>query len=305
MSKLLVTGSLAYDRIATFQGHFGEHLLPDKVHQLNVAFNVDRMSIQFGGTGGNIAYSLALLGEDPILLGTLGDDYEEYKNQLLKNNISTDHIKIIEGALTANATIMTDLDDNQITAFYTGAMQKAHQAKIEAIEDPIELAIISPNGIKAIQEYPEILRQKQIPFIADPGQSIPALSKDDLINLITGAHILIVNDYEWHLVTEKTDLTLEEIFKKTNLDHLIVTLGEKGAKIWNKDSNPSTPVEIPAHKPEKIVDPTGCGDAFRAGLMYGIKNQKSIKESAQIGALLAAKAIEHNGTQNHDGLQNS
>lgn len=300
MSKILVTGSLAYDRIATFQDRFSKHILPEKIHKLNVAFNVEKLTVEFGGTGGNIAYSLVQLGESPLLLGTLGQDYEEYKTQLLKNNLETKYIHIIEDTLTANATIMTDLDDNQITAFYVGAMGNAHEAKPSEITEEIALAIISPNGIDAMRQYPAYFREKEIPFIADPGQSIPALSKDDLINLIEKSLILIANDYEWELIQQKTGLSLEETLQKTQ--NLIITYGEKGAKLWKQPQQPNTqpiPTEIPIFKPEQIVDPTGCGDAFRAGLIYGIKNRISIEKSAKIGSWIASKAVAQKGTQKH------
>ncbi|MFH1012176.1 MAG: carbohydrate kinase family protein [Candidatus Peregrinibacteria bacterium] len=294
MSHLLVTGSLAYDRIAVFKDKFANHILPDKVHRLNVAFTVDNMTIQFGGTGGNIAFNLALLGESPLLLGTVGDDFDDYRKWLVDRKVSDRYIKKIEGRLTAHATIMTDLDDNQITAFHAGAMNHAHEAKLDEITEDISLAIVAPNGIKAMVQYAEACRKKKIPFIADPGQSIPALSKEDLQLLVNDATGLIMNDYEWQLVTEKTGWTNGRLME--HVEWLIITYGEKGSKLWTRDGKE---VKIPTYPAEAVVDPTGCGDAFRAGVMYGIKNRYPLEKAAHMGAWVASKALAKRGTQHH------
>jgi adenosine kinase len=291
---ILVSGSLAYDRISVFKGRFRDHILSGHVHNINLSFNVEEMMVNYGGTGGNIAYSLSLLGEKPILLATLGSDGEAYLEYLKKHQVNVSCTKVLRGIQTASATIMTDLDDNQIASFYMGAMQRAHQLKLSGVKEEISLAIISPNDTKAMGEVADYCFEKEIPFIADPGQSIPALSQKELRDLITGAHILIVNDYEWKLVQKKCGWELKDVLKRIN--YLIVTYGNQGSKIWSQDA---TVTEIPARKPSKVVDPTGSGDAYRAGLLYGLKHDYSVEQSACIGAWLAAKCVEKQGTQNH------
>ena len=316
MSQILVTGSIALDRIAVFHDRFANHILPEKVHRLNVAFTVDNMTVNFGGTGGNIAYNLALLGAKPMLMGTVGTDAAKYLQHLKKHKVDCRYVKKIPKVLTAHATVMTDMDDNQITAFYMGAMSFAHKfsilnfkfsnksqisnlkSQIESeIQNPkseINLAIIAPNDIKAMVKHADECRRSKVRFIADPGQAIPALSKIDLQDLITGAYVLVVNDYEWDLIREKTGWEMKDVLSKIN--YLIITYGENGSKVWRKDA---TMWEVPVVKPKEIIDPTGCGDAFRAGLMYGIIHDYPIEKSAAIGAWIAAKAIEKAGTQNH------
>ena len=309
MTNLLVTGSIAIDRIAVFHDRFANHILPEKVHRLNVAFTVKNMTENFGGTGGNIAYNLSFLGEKPILLGAVGTDGRKYITHLKKRKVDCTYIHKSKNKLTAHATVMTDMDDNQITAFYMGAMGEAHKSQIKNLNTAgsaalsgacsgrhieISLTIIAPNDTKAMVQYADECRKNKIRFIADPGQSIPALSAKELKDLITGAHILVCNDYEWDLIQKKTGWVLLEILSKIN--YLIVTYGENGSKIWKQDA---TVVDIPAVKPKELIDPTGCGDAYRAGLMYGISNDYSIEQSASIGAWVAANAIEKAGTQNH------
>ena len=294
MNNLLVTGSIAIDRIAVFHDRFANHILPEKVHRLNVAFIVKKMTENYGGTGGNIAYNLSLLGEKPILLGAVGTDARKYITHLKKRKVDCTYIYRSKSQLTAQATVMTDMDDNQITAFYEGAMVHSRQLKIKNLKLKIALTIVAPNDTKAMVQYAKECRKNKIKFIADPGQSITALSAKELKSLITGAHVLICNDYEWDLIQKKTGWVLLEAMSKIN--YLIVTYGENGSKIWYQDA---TVTDVPAIKPKELVDPTGCGDAYRAGLMYGVKNNYSIEKSAQIGAWLAAKAIEKGGTQNH------
>lgn len=293
-SSLLVTGSIAFDRIAVFPGRFQDHILKGHVHNLNVSFTVKEMSVNHGGTGGNIAYNLALLGERPILLGAVGHDAGTYLNAL-KKKVNLTYIKKLPKMLTANATIMTDLQDNQITSFYSGVMQKAHMAKMNGIKEALSLAIIAPNGPKAMTDYADHCFKKEIPFIADPGQTIPAFSDRQLKEFITGAHMLVVNDYEWQLLQDRTGWSTADFLKRVN--YLIVTYGEEGSKIWS--SLGATVTSVPAYRPKKLVDPTGCGDAYRAGLMYGYQHDYSVEQSAHIGAWLAARCIEASGTQNH------
>ena len=296
----LVTGSIALDRIAVFPDRFANHILPDKVHRLNVAFTVEKMTVNNGGTGGNIAYNLALMGDKPILLGTVGNDASDYLKSLKKTGVNIDYVKEYKSILTAHATIMTDMDDNQITAFYMGAMAHAHQIRISKLETrnsklEISLAIIAPNDIKAMIQYAGECKKDKIKYIADPGQAIPALSSANLKKLIEGAHLLVCNDYEWEMIQKKIELSKSDVLQM--VDYLILTYGENGSKIWQKGSASVT--EILAIKTKKVVDPTGCGDAYRAGLMYGIDKGLTIEQSAKIGAWMGAKAVEVAGTQNH------
>ena len=294
-NKLLVTGSIALDRIAVFEGKFGDHILPEKVHCLNVSFTVSNMTVNYGGTGANIAYNLALMGDEPLLMGTVGNDAKGYVKNLGKKKIDCTNILEIPKKLTAHASIMTDMGDNQITAFYMGAMSHARQLKVKSLELKVDLAIIAPNDIKAMLQYAGECSEREIPFIADPGQAIPGFSKQDMIDFITGAYILICNDYEWEMIQEKTGLGFSDVMKKVS--YLIVTYGENGSKIWA--GRDASVIEIPAVKTKNVVDPTGCGDAYRAGLMYGLKNDYSIEQSGKIGAWIASKAVEKSGTQNH------
>ncbi len=293
-SHLLVTGSLAYDRISVFKDKFSNHILKGHVHNLNVSFMVEDMSVNRGGTGGNIAYSLALLGEKPILLGSIGYDGADYLSGFDKK-VNLSYVRLCTKLLTSSATIMTDLDDNQITSFYMGAMKKAHLATMKEVKEEISMAIIAPNSVKAMQEYADYCFKNEIPFIADPGQGIPAFSDKALKDFITGAHALVVNDYEWQMIQDRTKWMQKDILAKVN--YLIVTYGEEGSKIWS--SIDATVTEVPAYKPKKLADPTGCGDAYRAGLMYGYQHDYDMSKSAHIGAWVAARCVEVKGTQNH------
>ncbi|MBU0706131.1 carbohydrate kinase family protein [Patescibacteria group bacterium] len=294
-SSLLVTGSIAFDRIAVFKDRFSNHILKGHAHNLNVSFTVEDMEVFHGGTGGNIACNLALLGEKPILLGSIGHDSLEYMRTLEKKKVNISYVRRCPELLTANATIMTDLDDNQITSFYMGAMKMAHQAKIKDIKDAVSMAIIAPNNVRAMSDYADYCFKNGIPFIADPGQAIPAFSDTGLKDFITGAHMLVVNDYEWQMIADRTKWTQKEVLEKVN--YLIITYGDQGSKIWS--SIDATVIEVPVCKPAKLADPTGCGDAYRAGLMYGCQHDYDIEKSARIGAWLAARCIEAKGTQNH------
>lgn len=295
MTNLLVTGSIALDRIAVFQDRFANHILPDMVHRLNVSFTVEKMTVNHGGTGANIAYSLALMGDKPVLLGAVGNDAGDYLKSLKRIGVNVDYVKEYKSILTAHATIMTDMDDNQITAFYMGAMSKTSKSKISNLKSQIDLAIISPNDIQAMSDYADYCFKNEIPFIADPGQAIPAFSKKGLIDLITGSSILICNDYEWELIQKKTGMNKKQVLEK--VAYLIITYGENGSKIWHGGS--ASVIDIPVVKAKKVVDPTGCGDAYRAGLMYGVSKGLEIEQSAKIGAWMGAKAVGVAGTQNH------
>ena len=292
--SLLVTGSLAYDRIAVFKDRFTNHILKGHAHNLSVSFTVDDMEVFRGGTGGNIAYSLSLLGEKPILLGAIGYDGAGYIKAFEKK-ADLSYVRVCPKLLTASATIMTDLDDNQIASFYMGAMKAAHQAKLSAVKEKVSLAVIAPNSVKAMNDYADHCFKNEIPFIADPGQAIPSFSDKALKDFITGAHALVVNDYEWQMVKDRTKWSEKDVLERVN--YLIITYGEEGSKVWS--SVDATVTDIPAYKPKKLVDPTGCGDAYRAGLMVGYQHDHDMVKSAHIGAWLATRCIEAKGTQNH------
>lgn len=297
--SLLVTGSIAYDRISVFRDRFANHILKGHAHNLSVSFTVEDMTVNRGGTGGNIAYNLALLGEKPILLGAIGYDGADYLRGFNKN-INLSYVRLFPKMLTASATIMTDLDDNQIASFYMGAMKAANQAKMKDVKEPLSFAIIAPNEVEAMSAYADYCFKNEIPFIADPGQAIPAFSDKALKDFVTGAHALVLNDYEWQMVKDRTKWSEGDILKKVN--YLIITYGDEGSKIWS--SVDATVTDIPAYKPKKLVDPTGCGDAYRAGLMYGYQHDYDMVKSAHMGAWLATKCIESKGTQNHKVSKN-
>lgn len=292
--NLIVTGSLAFDHIMVFRDQFKNHILPDKIHILNVSFGVENLQKEFGGTAGNIAYNLALLGENPAVVATAGKDFEGYRIYLEKQKISTEQILLLENQWTAQCFITTDLDDNQITAFHGGAMLEAHQKKLEIkFVQKDDLVIISPNGKTAMQEYADFCRQNQIKFIFDPGQSLPVFTGEELIQLAKEAEILVLNDYEWQLFQDKTGLNNQSILNLTQ--NLIITLGKEGSLLYSKDSQQ----EIKAVKVATEVDPTGCGDAYRAGLMFGLKQSFSLSKTAKIASVVASFVVEKNGTQKH------
>lgn len=290
---IFVSGSLAYDRIMDFPGRFAEHILPDKLHILNICFTVNGMKEKFGGTAGNIAYSLSLLGESPTVLSTIGKDYEQYFKWLRYNKINTDTIKIIEDEFTASAYITTDLADNQITGFNPGAMKYPSLYDFENVNENTSIAIISPGNLTDMVNYAKFYKQNNIRYICDPGQSLTAWEKDALVDWIEGSFMLITNDYELELIMKITGLNEKQILSKTT--YLFTTLGEKGVKIrFNQET-----INVPAAKIEKVLDPTGAGDAFRAGLLKGIVNNFDIETAAKLGVVAAAYAVEQYGTQEH------
>lgn len=290
---IFVSGSMAYDRIMDFPGRFADHILPDKIHVLNVCFTVNGMKEKFGGTAGNIAYSLSLLEEKAVILSTMGKDYEPYFKWLKYNNIATDSIKIIEEEFTASAYITTDKSDNQITGFNPGAMKYPSNCELDGMISHNNLAIVSPGNLTDMVNYAKYYRDKGIKFICDPGQSITSWDKDALTDWITGAYILISNDYELELIKKVTGLKKEEILERT--DYIITTLGEKGAVISSKTED----LLVKAAKVGQVLDPTGAGDAFRSGLIKGLVLGYSIEVAAKFGAVAASYAVEQYGTQEH------
>jgi adenosine kinase len=291
--NILTSGSLAHDRILDFPGYFSDHILPDKIHVLNVSFTVNSMIEKFGGTAGNIAYALSLLGEKPIILATIGRDYHTYFEWLMKNNIDYDNITIIEEELTASAYIITDQADNQITGFNPGAMKCPSSFNFDKINPKESIAIIAPGNLEDMMNYSCTCKARGIDYIFDPGQSLPMWDNQDLTQCIEGSKILISNDYELELIIDKTGLDKKELLQWTN--YIIVTLGELGSRVCTPDCE----IDIPAIKPKKVVDPTGAGDAYRAGLIKGLIQCSNMEQSAKMGSVCASFAVECYGTQEY------
>ena len=289
---ILICGSFAYDNIMVFPDRFKNHILPDQVHILNICFLVPEMRREYGGCAGNIAYSLKLLGGDPLPMGTVGEDFEPYAEWMRKFDIPRTHVMRIDSTYTAQAYITTDMDDNQITAFHPGAMAEAHRNRIQDATG-IELGIVSPDGKQAMVDHAEQFAQLSIPFFFDPGQGLPMFDRDELRRFIEQATYVTVNDYESQLLQERTGLTLRQIAHQ--VDALIVTKGAKGAEIITDGSS----IAIPVASPKAAIDPTGCGDAFRAGLLFGIANGKDWQITGRLASLMGAIKIEKHGTQNH------
>lgn len=290
--QTLICGSLAFDTIMVFQDQFKNHILPDQIHKLSVAFFVPEMRKEFGGTAGNIAYNLKLLEGEPLIMATVGEDFSAYHNWLDKHQLSTKHIKTIPDSFTAQAFITTDLDDNQITAFHPGAMQASHLNSVNNCED-IALAIIAPDGRDGMFQHARECHEANIPFMFDPGQGLPMFNGEELMHFIDMASYLAVNDYEAQVLQEKTGLSLSQLAEKVNA--LIVTLGAKGSTIYADGQL----YAIPSVKPTAIVDPTGCGDAYRAGLLYGIVRNWDWVTCGRLAATMGAIKIASRGGQNH------
>ena len=288
----LICGSFAYDTIMVFHDHFKNHILPDKVHILNVSFLVPDMRREFGGCAGNIAYNLKLLGGKPLPMGTVGMDFAPYAEWMDRHDIDRRHVRMVEGTYTAQAFITTDQDDNQITAFHPGAMDSAHLNSAESADD-INIGIVSPDGRQGMLDHAEQFATQNIPFIFDPGQGLPMFDGDDLTDFIDKASWVSVNDYELQLMQERTGLSPHEIAER--VEALIVTLGAKGSHIYTQKQR----IDIPAAPVAAINDPTGCGDAYRAGLLYGLMNDLDWEVTGRMAALMGAIKIEHHGTQNH------
>lgn len=288
----LICGSIAYDTIMVFHDKFANHILPDKVHILNVSFLVPEMRREFGGTAGNIAYNLKLLGGDPIPMATVGADFRMYEEWMVEKGIPLTHIKTINSTYTAQAYITTDMDDNQITAFHPGAMSFAHENRVEDA-DGVTLGIVSPDGREGMIEHATQFAEENIPFIFDPGQGMPMFDGDDLKKFIEQASYVTVNDYEAQLMQDRTGWSAHEIAER--VEALVVTMGGEGSHIYTKNHR----LEVPAVKPEALNDPTGCGDAYRAGLIYGLMNDMDWDTTGRVASLLGAIKIAEHGTQNH------
>ncbi len=291
--RILVSGSLAYDRIMDFPEKFSDHILPDKLHILNVCFMVNGLKEQFGGTAGNIAYNLALLGEKPIILAGVGKDFDEYEKRLQGFGLSLEGIRKITEEFTAGAYITTDALNNQITGFNPGAMRHPCRYDVQGYRPDDTLAIVAPGCLEDMLTYSTEFKRLAIPYIFDPGQSIPALKSEDMLDMITGSMMLISNDYELELIMRAVNLTKTQILERTG--HVITTLGERGCYVANSTGE----VHIPATKPRQVLDPTGAGDAFRAGLIKGLLLGKAVVDAAALGAVCAGFAVEEHGTQVH------
>jgi adenosine kinase len=290
----LICGSVAYDTILVFPDRFKAHILPDKLHILNVAFLVPEMRREFGGCAANIAYSLHLLGDLGLPMATAGHDFAPYRERLVSQGISIEHVKVVDGTFTAQAFITTDLDDNQITAFHPGAMQYAHLNKVSDAAAGIALGIVAPDGRQAMIEHAEQFAEAKIPFIFDPGQGLPMFGGAELERFIEQAAWVAVNDYEWGLLQQKTGLTAPDIAAK--VDALIVTKGAEGSVIYTQGRT----LAIPCVKPKAIVDPTGCGDAYRAGLIHGLLRGLDWETTGRLASLMGSIKIESRGPQNHE-----
>ncbi|HEU4603444.1 MAG TPA: carbohydrate kinase family protein, partial [Steroidobacteraceae bacterium] len=271
---------------------FKNHILPDKIHLLNVSFLVPQMRREFGGCAGNIAYNLALLGDRGLPMATVGQDFGPYAEWMKRTEVPADYIKVIDSDYTAQAFITTDLDDNQITAFHPGAMQYSHQNHVPDGAD-IAIGIVAPDGRDGMLQHAAEFARAGIPFIFDPGQGLPMFSGEDLRAFIKQATWVAVNDYEWQLVKERTGMSAQEIAAQVRA--LIVTQGAKGSVIYTDGKE----IQIPTAKPASVVDPTGCGDAYRAGLLHGLLHKLDWETTGRIASLLGAIKIESRGTQNH------
>ncbi len=291
--NIYISGSMAYDRIMDFPGKFSDHILPDKIHILNVCFTVNGMIEKFGGTAGNIAYSLSLLNEKPVILATIGKDYENYFEWLKKNRISVEGIKIIDKEFTAGAYITTDRADNQITGFNPGAMKYPSEYRFNNANPANSIVMIAPGNLQDMVEYAKACKSEGIRYICDPGQSITAWEKDALIEWVNGSMLLITNDYELEMIMKMTGTDKKELLGLTKT--IITTFGEKGSRISASESD----MNIPSARANNVVDPTGAGDAYRAGVLKGLVMGKNIQTSAKMGAVAATYAIEKYGTQEH------
>lgn len=283
---------MAYDTIMVFHDKFKNHILPDKVHILNVSFLVPVMRREYGGCAGNIAYNLSLLGEEPSIMAVVGHDFEPYSQWLSQKGLSSEFIHVLDSEYTGQAYITTDEESNQITAFHPGAMNYSHLISIPTTSD-ISIGIVAPDGKLGMQLHAEQFAELEIPFIFDPGQGMPMFNGAELLKFIDQATWLTLNDYESELMQERTGLTIYQLADR--VDALIITLGSKGSKIYTK----GICIDIPAAKPKDINDPTGCGDAYRAGILYGLMNELDWETTGRIASLMGAIKIEHHGTQNH------
>ncbi|HSE01862.1 MAG TPA: carbohydrate kinase family protein [Burkholderiales bacterium] len=288
----LICGSIAYDTIMVFGDRFKNHILPEQLHILNVAFLVPDMRREFGGCAGNIAYTLKMLEGDPLIMATVGDDYQPYDYRLQKLRLAQSHIRRIPDTFTAQAFITTDLDDNQITAFHPGAMNHSHANHVNEAKG-VRLGIIAPDGREGMLQHAREFHDAAIPFMFDPGQGLPMFSGAELTEFVDQASYVAVNDYEGQLLQDRTGQTLEALARKVKA--LIVTLGGRGSLVMAGGRR----LEIPPVTPEQVLDPTGCGDAYRAGLLYGIAAGLDWPVTGRLASLLGSIKVAQRGAQNH------
>lgn len=290
----MICGSVAYDTILVFPDHFNSHILPDRLHILNVSFLVPEMRREFGGCAANIAYGLRLLGDLGVPMATAGSDFEPYRARLAGLGIPLDHIRVVDDAYTAQAFITTDLDDNQITAFHPGAMQLAHLNHIaDARRFEVALGIIAPDGRQAMLEHAAQFAQESIPFIFDPGQGLPMFGGPELEAFMAQARWVALNDYEWSLFSQRTGLSVGEVAAR--VEALIITRGAAGSVIHAAGRT----FEIPPAAPKAVIDPTGCGDAYRAGLIHGLLRGLDWPTTGRVASLMGSIKVESRGPQNH------
>lgn len=290
---VLICGSLAFDTIMTFEGRFSEQILPDQLHILNVSFLVPALRRDFGGCAGNIAYSLQLLGGTPLPMAMLGSDGAEYLERLSGLGISTRCVGQVGDTYTAQAMIMTDRDNNQITAFHPGAMMQAHANRIDGSLPDVRIGIVAPDGRDAMMEHATQFRAAGIPFVFDPGQGLPMFSGEELLRFVEQASWVAVNDYEGKMLCERTGLDLAALSRK--VQGLVVTLGAQGCEVWVDGAR----TEVSPVAPTQIVDPTGCGDAWRGALLFGLERGWSLERCAALGNRLGALKIAVRGPQNY------
>ncbi len=288
----LICGSIAYDTIMAYPEQFKNHILPDKIHILNVCFEVPEMRREFGGTAGNIAYNLKLLESDGFPMATVGEDFKPYADWMDQHGVSREYIKLIPGTYTAQAFITTDTDNNQITAFHPGAMQRAHEQAVPT-DKGMTLGVIAPDGREGMLQHAHQFYDAGIPFLFDPGQGLPLFSGKELKEFIEMATWVALNDYESQMLEQKTGLNAYAIADQVVA--LIVTWGAKGSVIYSKQRR----IDVPAASTAEVRDPTGCGDAYRAGLIYGLMHDKDWETIGNIASLMGAIKIASRGTQNH------
>lgn len=292
--NIFVSGSLAYDRIMEFPGRFADHILPDKIHILNVSLEVNGLQENFGGTAGNIAYGLGLLGERPTILATAGCDFERYRTWLEQHNVSTEGIEELTEEFTAGAYITTDKDNNQFTGFNPGAMKHSTSFNLDGSSAQDAIAIVAPGNVQDMLSYPSAYKERGIRYICDPGQQIPVLPRDGLAAMIDGSAMLTSNDYELEMISKAINKTKAELLEMTGA--IITTLGEHGSMISQRGQED---IKVGAAKAEKVQDPTGAGDAYRAGLIKGLVEGKTLAQAAAMGSVCGSFAVERHGTQAH------
>jgi adenosine kinase len=294
---IVVTGSIAFDNIMDFPGYFKDHILPEKVHMLSVSFLVETMKKQHGGAGANVAYNLALLGERPLLVGAVGDDFAEYREWLESKGVDTSAILVVPGEFTASAFITTDRDDNQITGFYPGAMRNAGGFSLDDVDGDISLIVITPDNPDAMARYPGECRRRGIPYVFCPGQQTVSLTAEQLVDGVTGAKCVIGNDYEMELIADKTGHSVDGLLELAEI--VVTTLGDKGSRIASAGGT----AEIDIVPRSRITDPTGAGDAYLAGIAWGLARGAAPRDFGRVAALAASHAIVEYGTQAHTYTQ--